>query len=83
MILEEMFSTFHYVKYDVSYGFVIYVFYNVEIFFLFMAAPVTCGGSQGKGRIRAIATGPCHSDSNARSEMCLQSTPQLMAMLDP
>ena len=35
------------------------------------------------GQIKAIAAGPCHSHSNARSEPHLQPIPQLMAMPDP
>ena len=34
--------------------------------FLFRAAPTACRGSQAKGQIEAVATGPHHS--NARSE---------------
>ena len=41
--------------------------------------------SQARGWIRASAAGHSHSNSNshAGSELCLQSTPQLMEMLDP
>jgi len=41
------------------------------------------GGSQARGRIRAVAAIPHHSHSKARSKQCLRSTPQLMATLDP
>ena len=37
------------------------------------------GGSQVRGAIGAPAGGQCHSHSNARSDPCLQPTPQLMA----
>ena len=47
------------------------------------AAPVAYGGSQARGLIRAVAAHLYHSHSNARSESHLQTTPQLMAMLDP
>ena len=40
------------------------------------------GGSQAGGLIRAIAAGLRHSHSHARSEPCLQTTPQPMAMPD-
>ena len=53
------------------------------IYFLFRAAPVACGGSQARGPTAARAAGLCHSHSNARSEICLQPTPQLTATLDP
>ena len=41
------------------------------------------GGSQATGQIEAVATLPCHSHNNARSEPCLQPTPQLTAKPDP
>ena len=41
------------------------------------------GCSQARGPNRAVGTGLRHSDSNARSEPCLQLTPQLMAVPDP
>ena len=41
------------------------------------------GGSQAKGKIRAVAAGLCHSHSNAGQEPHLQPTPQLMETLDP
>ena len=50
-------------------------------FGLFRAAPTTCGGSQARGLIGAVAAGHSHGHSNARSELHLQPTPQLM--LDP
>ena len=52
-------------------------------FFLFRATPMAHGGSQARGRIRAVAAGLRHSHSNARLEPCLQTTPHLTAMLDP
>ena len=50
---------------------------------LFRATPWEYGGSQAKGRIRAIATGLSHSHSNAGSKPRLQPTPQLTATPDP
>ena len=41
------------------------------------------GGSQARGQIGATAAGLHHSHSNAGSELCLLSTPQLTAMLAP
>ena len=49
----------------------------------FRAAPTAYGSSQARGRIRAVAAGLCHSLSNARSEPCLQHTPQFMGTPDP
>ena len=40
-------------------------------------------GSQARGPSGAIAAGLHQSHSNARSEPCLQPTPQLMATLYP
>ena len=50
---------------------------------LFRAAPAAYRGSQARGLIRATAAGLRRSHSNARSELCLQPTPQLMATPDP
>ena len=41
------------------------------------------GGSEARGQIRAAAASLHHSHTNTGSELCLQPTPQLMAMLDP
>ena len=41
------------------------------IFCIFRAAPTAYGGSQARGRFRAVATGPHHSRSNTRSEPSL------------
>ena len=49
----------------------------------FRAAPAASGGSQVGGLIRAVAAGHSHSHSNAGSELYLQPTPQLTAMVDP
>ena len=50
---------------------------------VFKAAPRACGGSQARGLIGAAAAGLHHSHSNAKSEPCLQPTPQLTATPDP
>ena len=52
-------------------------------FNLFRAAAAAYGGSQARGPITAVAASLHHSNSNARSELHLQPTPQLMATLDP
>ena len=52
-------------------------------FLLFRAGLEAYGSSQARGRIRAVAAGLHHSHVIARSELHLQSTPQLIAMLDP
>ena len=60
-------------------------------FFLFLfhlfgiswATLAAYGGSQARGRIRAVAAGLHQSHSNAGSELCLQPIPHLTATLDP
>ena len=47
------------------------------------AAPAAYGGSQARGRIRAVAAGLCQSHSNVGSEPCLRPTLQLTATPDP
>ena len=47
------------------------------------ATPTAYRGSQTRGQIGAAATSLCQSHSNTGSELCLQPTPQLMAMPDP
>ena len=50
---------------------------------LFRAAPMTHGGSQARGRIRAVAASLLQSHNNAGSEPHLQPTAQLTATPDP
>ena len=52
---------------------------GVHVFFcLFRATPTTHGGSQARrGQTGATAASLCHSHSNARSELDLQTAPQL------
>ena len=54
-----------------------------SLFAISWAAPAACGGSQARGRIRAVATGLHQSHSNAGSGPHLQPTPQPTAMPDP
>ena len=60
---------------------------HADLFFFFLvfsrAAPVAYGGSQARGLIGALATGPCQSRSNSGSELHLRPTPQLTTMPDP
>ena len=51
------------------------------VFCLLKTALEAYGGSQARGRIRAVAVSLCHS--HMRSEPCLWPIPQLIAMLDP
>ena len=56
----------------------------VCLFFVFSrAAPMAHGDSQARGLIRAVAISLHQSHSNARSELRLRPTLQLMATLDP
>ena len=59
----------------------IYLFYFM-FFCLFRASPKAFGGSQARGRIRAVAAGLCHSYSQAGSKPRLQPTPQLTVTPD-
>ena len=61
-------------------GFIVLFYFG---FCLFRATPITYGGSQARGRIKAVAAALCRSHSNARFEPHLWPTPQLMAMLNP
>ena len=60
-----------------------YIYIHILFFCLFRATLISYGGSHARGQIGATAASPHHSHSNARSEPCLQSTPQLMATPDP
>ena len=59
------------------------LFYFFCLFAISWATPVAYGYSQARGRIRAVATSLCLSHSNMGSELRLQPTLQLTAMLDP
>ena len=48
-----------------------------------MAAPVAYGISRARGQIGAVATDLHHSHGYTASELHLQPTLQLVAMLDP
>ena len=63
--------------------FVFFCFFCCCCLSSFRAAPAAPGGSQARGPIRAVAAGLHQSHSNARSELCLQPTPQLTATPDP
>ena len=54
-------------------------------FFLsfFRATSAAYGNFQARGPVRAVAASLCHSHSNARFELHLQTTPQLTAKLNP
>ena len=54
--------------------FFVFVFCFFGLFAISYVAPMAHGGSQARGRIRAVATSPHHSHSNSGSEMCLQPT---------
>ena len=61
------------------FGFLRVVFVFWFLFCLFRAALAACGGSQARGRLRAVSTGHSH----ARSEPHLGPTTQLTAAPDP
>ena len=58
-------------------------FFFFGLFAISWATSAAYGGSQARGRIRAVAADLRHSHSNARSKLRLQPTPQLMATPDP
>ena len=55
----------------------------VILLLLFRATPSAYRSSQARGQIGPTAASLHHSHSNGGSEPRLQSTPQIMAMLDP
>ena len=59
-----------------------YLFFFLVFVFL-RAALVAYGDSQARGLIGAAAASLRQSHSSARSELCLQPTPQLTATMDP
>ena len=61
---------------------VVVVVVVVGFFCLFRATPQAYGSSQARCQIGATAAGLHHSHNNMGSELCLQPTPQLTAMLD-
>ena len=68
----------------VNFSFQLLWFFKFYFLFLvFRAAPVAHGSSQVWGQIGATAASLYHSHSSARSEQCLQPTPQLTAMPHP
>ena len=59
-----------------------FIFYLLIYVLLFRATLTAYGNSEARGLIRATATGPLYSHSNARSELYLQPTAQLRATPD-
>ena len=51
-------------------------------FIFFKAAPAAYGNSQARGQIRAAAASLYHNPTNAESELCLQTTSQIMVTPD-
>ena len=50
-----------------SLSFTLRVFYFILFYLFFRATSVACRGSQARGQIGAVASGLCHSHSNAVS----------------
>ena len=59
--------------------FIIFIIFYFCIFSFSRATPMTYGGSQARGLIRAVAAGLRQSHSNTGSELRLPPTPQLTA----
>ena len=77
---------------DVSVACFVVVYYLFSYYLLLLlfclfafprAAPTACGGSQARGRIRAVAASLRQSYSNTRSKLRLRPIPQLTATPDP
>ena len=49
----------------------------------FRSVPMAYGVSQARGLIGAVTAGLCQRHSNARSELHMRPTPELMATPDP
>ena len=62
---------------------ILFSFGGFNVFLFFRATSAAYGSSQASGGIGATAAGLHHSHSNTGSELRLQSTPQLTAILDP
>ena len=60
-----------------------FLFFVFCLFAISWAAPAAYGGSQARGLIGAVGIRLRQSHSNAGSELCLQTTPQLKATPDP
>ena len=61
-----------------------FIYLFILFYFVFSrAAPMAYGGSQARGRIRAVAARLCQSHSNSGAELLLRPTPQLTARPDP
>ena len=63
--------------------FFFFFFFFFCLFAFPSAAPMAHGGSQARGPVRAVATGPCQSYISAGSEPRLRPTPLLTATPDP
>ena len=82
-ILKEFIISYNYQRNTFRYFLLFLIFcYYYYYFCFFMVAPTAYRGSQARGQTGATATGLYHSHSHGRSELCLQATPQLMAMPD-
>ena len=66
-----------------TYIIIIIITIIILSFVFFRAAPVAYGGSQARGRIRAVTVSLRQSHSNAKTEPHLWPTPQLTVTLDP
>ena len=66
----------------VCHGEVSFIYLFIFAFF-FTAILTAYGGSQDRDPTGAAAAGLCQSHSNARSQLHLRPTPQLMTTLDP
>ena len=74
----------HHDLHNKMWGFLSFFFFFFLVSLPFLGAtPTVYGGSQARGLTAAVASGLCQRHSNAGSEPCLRSIPQLTATPDP
>ena len=60
-----------------------FIFLPTHLFIYFRPTHVAYRNSKTRGQIVATAASQHHSHSNTRPEPCLQTIPELMAIVDP
>ena len=84
ILMDTIWIRFHCATMGTSWQiYYLFIYLFICLFAFSRAALTAYGGSQARGRIRAIAASLRQNNSNTGSEQCLQPTPQLTAMLDP
>jgi len=81
-VLMDASWVLHPLSHSWSSGLVVFCLFVCFVFCLFRAVSSAYGSSQARDQIRAVATSLRHRHCNARSELHLQPSPQLMAKPD-